>query len=180
MSTPHGTSDPATAADQQEPHPADLQEPYPADRQDAAEQNAPTEPITQAGTVPPNGPFPPYGANPPMYPNQPPPNQPSGVSDKVRNAVIAGGIGVAVVFGLIGFGAGYVVGDSSSNQGPGMNMQRGGGFGPGGQGGFGQMPDGQGGMGQMPGQPGQVPGQGQLPGQDGQTTTPGTESGTGA
>jgi hypothetical protein len=187
MSTPHPTTD-ATNTEA----PRDLrqpQDPQPTDRPDvAAQHNAPTEPITQAGAVPPNGPYPPYAGPPPMYPNQPnSPNQANGVSDKVRNAVIAGGIGVAVVFGLIGFGAGYVVGDSSSsNQGPGMNMQRGGGFG--GPGGFNQMPDGQGGMGQMPGQQGQMPGQqgqlpgqqGQLPGQEGQTMTPSTESGTGA
>ncbi|MFW0794169.1 hypothetical protein AAFP30_10185 [Gordonia sp. CPCC 205515] len=105
-------------------------------------------------------------------PQQP---QPEGVSDKLRNAIIAGGIGVAVVFGLLGFGAGYLVGDSSSNsnQGPGMNMQRGG------MGGMNQMPGGQGGMGQMPGGSGgttQMPGQGQqgqqMPGQGGMGQMP--------
>ncbi|MGC4962879.1 hypothetical protein [Gordonia sp. DT101] len=118
------------------------------------------------------------------------------VTDKLRNAVIAGGIGIAVVFALIGFGAGYFAGNSSSsNQGPGMNMQGGnmpggnmpgggmpgggmpGGMGSGGQGGMGQMPggsSGQGGMGQMPGgstgQGGQTGqgGMGQMPGQQGQ------------
>ncbi|MFW0783184.1 hypothetical protein AAFP35_01565 [Gordonia sp. CPCC 206044] len=136
------------------------------------DEHAPTEPITP----------------------QPVAETGNGVTDKVRNAVIAGGIGIAVVFALIGFGVGYVVGDSgsSSDQGPGMNMQ-GGGMGPGGamgsggqggmgqmpmpggQGGMGQMPmpGGQGGMGQMPmpgqGGTGQVPDQqGQMPGQQGQ------------
>lgn len=102
----------------------------------------------------------------------------SAASDKMRNAVIAGGIGVAVVAAGLGFGAGYVVGDSSSSttQGPGMNMPGGmNGQMPGGQGGMGQMPGGQGGMnGQMPG--GQMPPgqQGQAPGQ----TAPGTGSST--
>ncbi|WP_262365603.1 hypothetical protein [Gordonia sp. OPL2] len=115
-------------------------------------------------------------------------------SDKMRNAVIAGGIGVAVVAAGLGFGAGYVVGDSSSSttQGPGSNMPGGmNGQMPGGQGGMGQMPGGQGGMGQMPGgqggMNGQMPGgqQGQMPGQQGQTpgqqegqTAPGTGSST--
>lgn len=48
------------------------------------------------------------------------------VPPKVKNAIIAGGIGLAVGFGLLGFGAGYVVGhDNSSGQsqmgGPGGN-----------------------------------------------------------
>ncbi|AZG46199.1 hypothetical protein [Gordonia insulae] len=97
------------------------------------------------------------------------------VSDKVRNAVIAGGIGIAVVFGLLGFGAGYVAGgSSSSNQGPGMNMPGGGMSGGGMGGGMGQMPGGSGqpgqggGMGQVPG--GAQGGMGQMPGgQQGQT-----------
>lgn len=108
----------------------------------------------------------------------------SAASDKMRNAVIAGGIGVAVVAAGLGFGAGYVVGDSSSSttQGPGMNMPGGmNGQMPGGQGGMGQMPGGQGGMnGQMPGgQQGQMPGGQMPPGQQGQApgqTAPGTGS----
>ena len=39
------------------------------------------------------------------------------VPPKVKNAIIAGGIGLAVGFGLLGFGAGYVVGhDNSTGQ----------------------------------------------------------------
>ncbi len=102
------------------------------------------------------------------------------VPPKVKNAIIAGGIGLAVGFGLLGFGAGYVVGhDNSSGQnqmrGPGMN---GGGM-PGMNGGGmngGQMPGMNGGTGQngqLPfGQNGQLPNgqQGQIPnGQQGQT-----------
>ncbi|MGC5255973.1 hypothetical protein ACPXCG_06435 [Gordonia sp. DT218] len=115
------------------------------------------------------------------------------VTDKLRNAVIAGGIGIAVVFALIGFGAGYFAGNSSSsNQGPGMNMQGGnmpgggmpgggmpGGMGSGGQGGMGQMPggsSGQGGMGQMPGG---STGQGGQTGQGGMGQMPGGSTGQG-
>ncbi|NDZ95036.1 hypothetical protein G3I13_07450 [Streptomyces sp. SID6673] len=114
------------------------------------------------------------------------------VTDKLRNAVIAGGIGIAVVFALIGFGAGYFAGNSSSSdQGPGMNMpggtMPGGGMGSGGQGGMGQMPggqgqmpggqSGQGGMGQMPGGQG---GMGQMPGgQGGMGQMPGGQTGQG-
>ena len=125
------------------------------------------------------------------------------VPPKVKNAIIAGGIGLAVGFGLLGFGAGYVVGhDNSSGQSqmggpggngggmPGMNGggmgqtgggmgQNGGGMGQngGGMGSNGQSPFGQ--QGQAPnGQTGQLPnGQaptGQLPGgQQGQTSQQG-------
>ncbi|MEE4022118.1 hypothetical protein V1Y59_03420 [Gordonia sp. PKS22-38] len=166
MSTPHG------GADEQRPD-SQPAEPQAGVTPDQPVDNAPTEPITPAGSAPPNGPYAPHAPQQPM-----PPQQPNGVTDKVRNAVIAGGIGIAAVFGLVGFGAGYVVADSTSDQGPGMNMQRGGMGGPGGAGGYGQMPPGgSGGFGQMPGQQGQMPGQmpGQQPGQipDQQSQVPG-------
>ncbi|MGV9478936.1 hypothetical protein [Gordonia aichiensis] len=80
------------------------------------------------------------------------------VPPKVKNAIIAGGVGLAVGFGLLGFGAGYVVGhDNSSGQnqmrGPGMN---GGGM-PGMNGG--QMPGMNGGAGQNGQSPFGGPGQ---------------------
>ena len=54
------------------------------------------------------------------------------LAPKVKNAIIAGGIGIAVLGGLLGFGAGYIVGDSSSSN---SNQM------PGGRGGMnGQMP----------------------------------------
>ena len=111
------------------------------------------------------------------------------VPPKVKNAIIAGGIGLAVGFGLLGFGAGYVVGhDNSSGQsqiggpggnGGGMPGMNGGGMGQNGagMGNNGQPPFGQ--HGQSPnGQTGQLPnGQaptGQLPGgQQGQTSQQG-------
>ncbi|MGW0039114.1 hypothetical protein [Gordonia sp. NPDC003376] len=126
-----------------------------------------------------------------------------GTPDKTRNAIIAGGIGLAVGFGLLGFGAGYVVGDSGSSQTTQQSPFGGGGQMPGGNmnggtngGGMGQMPgNGQvpggnmnggnmngggmsgGGMGQMPGMGnGQMPGQGQN-GQTPSTTTPSQSDG---
>ncbi|MFT4044275.1 MAG: hypothetical protein QM673_14050 [Gordonia sp. (in: high G+C Gram-positive bacteria)] len=96
----------------------------------------------------------------------------------LKNTIIAGGIGLAVGFGLLGFGAGYFVGHDSSNQqnsfqhgpggmngGPGMNGQGG----QPGQGGFAGQP-GQGGLGGQSGQSGfgGQPGQSGFGGQTGQ------------
>ncbi|MCH5644067.1 hypothetical protein [Gordonia sp. ABSL49_1] len=77
---------------------------------------------------------------------------------KVKNAIVAGGVGIAVLAGLLGFGAGYIVGDNSSSNsnqmnGPGGRGGMNGQMGPGGmngQMGPGQMPNGQMGPGQMP------------------------------
>ncbi|MGV9826937.1 hypothetical protein [Gordonia sp. NPDC003429] len=95
----------------------------------------------------------------PAQPYQPGPAGFGPVSAKLKNAIIAGGIGLAVGFGLLGFGAGYVVGHENSSgsqnswqRGPGMNG------GPrmnGGPGMDGQLPGGS--NGQMP----QMPGMGQ-------------------
>ncbi|WP_267615453.1 hypothetical protein [Gordonia bronchialis] len=111
-------------------------------------------------------------------PTTPPVDDRGGVTlaPKVKNAIIAGGVGIAVLGGLLGFGAGYIVGDSSSST---TNQMRGGPGGMNGQmpGGMnGQMPNGRNGMGGPGGMNGQMGPQGQMPpgmnGQTGQQTTP--------
>ncbi|MDF3280697.1 MULTISPECIES: hypothetical protein [unclassified Gordonia (in: high G+C Gram-positive bacteria)] len=145
---------------------------------DPNEGDAPTIPVSR-----------PAPATEPAAAAQPAAAGGPGIPSKTKNAIIAGGIGLAVGFGLLGFGAGYVVGDSGSSTtqqqfpGGGNGQFPGGGTNGGGMNGGGmngQMPGGGngqfpgGGNGQMPGgtQNGQTPGQqnGQTPG--GQTAAP--------
>lgn len=121
-------------------------------------------------------------AGPFVAPYQGPAPYPSaqqGLSARVKNAIIAGGVGLAVVFGLLGFGAGYIVGDHSSSQ---STMMPGGGFNGGGFSGGGMNGGGMNGgpgMGGMNGGPGMGGGtNGQLPGQSGSGSA-GSGSGAG-
>ena len=83
-----------------------------------------------------------------------------------RNTLIAGGIGVAAAFALLGFGAGYVAGDGGSSDGR-PSMSRNGGPGGGMQDGRNGMQGQngmQGGMNGMPGRNGMGGGPGGMPG----------------
>jgi hypothetical protein len=112
-----------------------------------------------------------------QYPQAPVVGQPvTGKSEgkvlTTRNTLIAGGIGVAAAFALLGFGAGYVAGDGgSSGGGPGMSQNGGG---PGGnmQGGNMQGGNMQGG-GQTGSQNGMQGGMNGMPGQNGMGGGPG-------
>ncbi|AFA71894.1 hypothetical protein GPOL_c08270 [Gordonia polyisoprenivorans VH2] len=165
---------------------------------DPNEGDAPTTPVTEPPVTEPPVTEPARATEPAPAPEPAAAGGPA-IPSKTKNAIIAGGIGLAVGFGLLGFGAGYVVGDSGSSttqqqfpgggngQFPGGGMNGGGlnGGGMNGGGMNGQMPGGGngqfpgGGNGQMPGgtQNGQTPGQqngqtpgGQVPG--GQTAAP--------
>ncbi|WP_244332657.1 hypothetical protein [Gordonia polyisoprenivorans] len=132
---------------------------------DPNEGDAPTTPVTQ-----------PAPATEPAAAAQPAAAGGQAIPSKTKNAIIAGGIGLAVGFGLLGFGAGYVVGDSGSSTtqqqfpGGGNGQFPGGGMNGGGM--NGQLPGG--GGGQLPGQQnGQIPNGpqvGQTP--NGQTAAP--------